>query len=161
MTTPALVSVEKLRRIAAALEAGRVPNPGDGAWLASRLRNYLEGAERGLTVDVALDLSPLPGAAAWWTNEGIERRDAALRDLAARFFAGRKVASQAYEIHHMALRYATSAWRFDRDRDAMPSRYGGTKSELLWAAFMSGAPMPLGKRQLQTILAVDRRSAAA
>ena len=131
------------------------------SWLASRLRNYLGGAERGLTVDVALDLAAMPGAAAWWTAEAIEARDAALRELAARFYPGCKVASQAYKIERLALRYATSAGRFDRDRPEMPPRYCGSESEHLWRAFKSGVTMPLSKRQLQTILAVNKRADAA
>jgi hypothetical protein len=35
----------------------------------------------------------------------------------------------------------------------MPARYTGTKYAYLWRAFRSGAPMPLGMRQLQNVLA--------
>ncbi len=51
-----------------------------------------------------------------------------------------------------AVRYAASAWRFDRERDAMPERYKGTQTECLWRAFKSGATMPIGVRQLRNIL---------
>ena len=157
MTSPALASVDKLRRLAAVLEAG----DDDARWLASRLRNYLDGAERGLTVDMALDLAPMPGTAAWWTDERIETRDAALRAMAVRFYPCARPASAAYKIERLALRYATSAWRFDRERDSMPERYADTEAACLWMAFKSGAIMPLSKRQLQTILAVGKCADAA
>jgi hypothetical protein len=35
----------------------------------------------------------------------------------------------------------------------MPVDYAGTAHEQLWLAFKSGAAMPLGERQLRTILA--------
>ena len=44
MTSTALTSIRKLRRLAAVLEAGEQPDPGDGAWLADRLARYLDGA---------------------------------------------------------------------------------------------------------------------
>ena len=161
MTSPALTAIARLRRLAAALEVGEQPDLGDGAWLAERLARYLDGAERGLTVETALDLAPMPGQASWWTEEATQARDDALRQMAARFWPERRVAGQAYEIHRAALRYVASAWRFDRGRADMPERYVGTAAEWLWQAFASGATMPLSKRQLQSILAVDRRSDAA
>ncbi len=149
--------VARLRRLAVVLRDG----DGDAQWLARGLCEYLDGAERGLSLDLALDLSPAPGQANWWTAEGIEARDAALREMAARFWPERKVASQAYEIHRAALRYAASSWRFDHERADMPGHYRGNKSEYLWLAFASGATMPLSKRQLQTILAAAQQSDAA
>jgi hypothetical protein len=35
----------------------------------------------------------------------------------------------------------------------MPPAYAGTPKEFLWQAFQSGAPMPLGERQLRNIVA--------
>jgi hypothetical protein len=35
----------------------------------------------------------------------------------------------------------------------MPETYEGTPLEFLWRAFKSGAPMPIGERQLRRILA--------
>ena len=156
MTSFALQAVVRLRRLSAMLAVG----DDDSKWLASRLIQYLDSASRGLTVDAALDLAPLPGIAAWWTEATIEARDTALRDLAASFHPGRRPASQAYQIERQALRYAASAWRFDQERDDMPERYAGTETACLWAAFKSGAQMPIAKRQLQSILAVDKHADA-
>jgi hypothetical protein len=86
-------------------------------------------------------------------EEAIRTRDAALRELAERFHAERSVSRQAQEIRLRALRYAASAWRFDRERDAMPERYRGTPTECLWRALKSGAAMPISERQLRSILA--------
>jgi hypothetical protein len=46
-----------------------------------------------------------------------------------------------------------SAWRIDRNYEDMPPAYAGTPKEFLWQAFQSGAPMPLGERQLRNIVA--------
>lgn len=157
MRSPALASVEKLRRLVPIIEAG----DADSKWLAGCLQQYLDGAERGLTVETALDLARQPGQVAWWTEAAIERRDTALRELAARFWPGSMVGSQARAIERLALRYATSAWRLDRERDDMPARHEGTATECLWRAFKSGAAMPIKQRRLESILTVKIKSAAA
>ena len=161
MTSPALAAVGTLRRIAAALEAGRAPAAGDGAWLADRLRRYLESASRGANLDMCLGLAAMPGQPNWWTVETIAERDAALRDLAACFYRGRRPGTQAREIERLSLRYATASWRFDRERPDMPERYCGTETEHLWTAFRSGAVMPLSKRQLQRVLTEEKRADVA
>ena len=79
-------------------------------------------------------------------------RDAGCRGLADSFHAERAVSGRAQEIRLRSLRYAASAWRFDRERDVMPERYKGTQTECLWRAFKSGATMPIGVRQLRNIL---------
>ena len=66
MTSPALTSIRKLRHVAAALEEGRSLDPDDAAWLADKLGTYFESASRGLTIDLAFELSPAPGQANWW-----------------------------------------------------------------------------------------------
>ena len=157
MISPALDSVARLRRLVVILEAG----DADERWLASRLRSYLSGAERGLALDAALELAPMPGVSSWWAAEAMAVRDGALRDLADRFYPGCKPASQAFQIARLSLRYAGSSWLHDRNHDVMPGRHEGTATACLWRAFTSGAVMPLGKRALQTILAADRRNAAA
>ncbi|HJS33274.1 MAG TPA: hypothetical protein VJ924_14870 [Alphaproteobacteria bacterium] len=63
------------------------------------------------------------------------------------------ISARANHVRTLATRYAASAWRFDRDRDQMPPHYSGTPMEMLWRAFKSGAPMPIGERQLRNILA--------
>jgi hypothetical protein len=59
-------------------------------------------------------------------------------------------------VRVLSARYAASAWRFDRAQESMPPHYAGTAHEWLWLAFTSGAPMPIGERQLRNILPAPR-----
>jgi hypothetical protein len=88
----------------------------------------------------------------WWLEKAIRERDEALRKLAARFCSEHSTSAKARLVHSMALRYAGSAWRFDRNRQEMPPQYHGKTHEYLWRAFSSGATMPIGERQLRTVL---------
>ncbi len=151
MPSPALTSILKLRHLVPVLEAGGA----DELWLAACILEYLDGAERGLTLDQALDLAPVPGAVSWWTAEQVEARDAAIRALAARYYPSLRPGTKARKIERLALRYATASWRHDRDHDVMPERYAGTEIEHLWRASKSGAAWPLKRRQLETILAPE------
>ncbi len=157
MPSTGLTSIRKLRAIVAILEAGN----GDERWLAACVREYLESASRGATLDACLGLAAMPGEVSWWTDEAAEARDGAIRELAKHFFSGRRPGTQAREIERLSLRYATASWRFDRDRDTMPERYCGTATAHLWCAYKSGAAMPLQRRQIETILKVEKRDAVA
>ena len=157
MRSPALAAVEKLRRLAAELEGG-----GDDArWLAACIREYLESAPRGATMDMCLGVAAMPGEVNWWTAEATRVRDDAIRDLAARYYPSLRPGTQAREIERLALRYATASWHHDRDRDTMPERYAGTETAYLWRAFKSGAAMPLKRRQIETVLAAEKKDTAA
>ena len=122
MHSPALDSVGRLRRIAAALEAGERPGPADGEWLASRLQRYIDGAALGLTIATALDLALGSSEPTWFQEEQRGQRDDAIHDLAARYYPSLRPGTQAREIERLALRYAASAWRHDRDRGALGER---------------------------------------
>ena len=158
MTSPAVQSAHRLRRIAAALAAGQMPAAEDAKWMAQALENYLAAASRGADLEICFGLKPMPGGDPWWTLEAIESRNAAIREMAERFWPDVRPANQADKIHRAALRYAASSWRFDRDRPGMPSEYADTPKECLWQAFASGGKMPLAKRQLETILSVKTPS---
>ena len=82
----------------------------------------------------------------------MRERDRTLRALAHRHFAGLSISAQATRIRLLSIRYEASSWRFDSIQEYMPKAYEGTPHELLWRAFKSGAAMPLGTRQLRTIL---------
>jgi hypothetical protein len=119
-------------------------------WLGSCLRQFLE---RGVeSFEEAFGLPACRGGMPWWKEERVRRRDAALVVLAQRLPADLSVGARAREIHMRAVRYAASAWRHDRRTDEMPAGYAGTARECLWRAFQSGAPMPLGERQLRNII---------
>ena len=146
-----LVEINDLREVARRCLAGEPLDDDLSSWLGASLQNFLE--RRSGTIEDAFGLRAPQGGAPWWMVDAIRTRDAALRELADRFHAERSVSGRAQEIRLRALRYAASAWRFDRERDAMPERYKGTQTECLWRAFKSGAAMPISERQLRSILA--------
>ncbi len=121
-----------------------------GHWLGAALERFLN--EPGTPIGEALGLRFARGGVPWWKEEAIRKRDAVLRELVERFFGEFTPARQAHEIATMANRYAASAWRHDREHGDMPRHYAGTRKESLWQAFASGAPMPIGERQLRHIL---------
>ena len=87
-----------------------------------------------------------------WPDAASEARDAVLRALAQRFYPCVPVSTQAARIHALAETYGFASWPRDRERTQIPARYRNTPEEYLWAAFKSGAPMPLSQRELRRIL---------
>ncbi len=146
-----LVKINNLREVARRCIAGEPMGDELSSWLGTSLQDFLE--RRSGTIEDALGLRAPQGGVPWWMEDAIRTRDAALRELADRFHAERSVSGRAQEIRLRALRYAASAWRFVRERDEMPERYRGTRTEHLWRAFKSGAAMPISERQLRSILA--------
>lgn len=146
-----LTEIRNLQEVARQCLAGENLDPELSNWLGESLRDFLE--RRAETIEDALGLCAPRGGVPWWMEAAIRERDAALRELAARFFADQSVSAQARLIRQRALRYAASSWRFDRDRGEMPEHYRGSMNAWLWRAFKSGAAMPIGERQLRTVLA--------
>jgi len=143
-------TIENLREISRCCHEGRPLDEDLSRWLATSLERFL--AHECRSVDDALGLHFPRGGVPWWLEEAMRRRDAALRELAHRFYPGRSVSARARAIHDRANNYAGTAWRYDALHAEMPHYYAGTPKEPLWRAFKSGAPMPLGERQLRTIL---------
>lgn len=143
---PPWPEVELLRRV-----AGRQETEADRAELAARLRLYFEAAEEGATLDDCFGLRVCRGGSPWWRREIIGRRDAAVRLLAQRHHSGLPVARQATEIRAGLLRYAATAWRFDRSRSEPPVNYLGTAREIQFDILRAHETI-LGERQLQRIL---------
>ncbi len=146
-----LAIIDNLREITAQCLAGEPLGRDLAGWLGSALDGYLTHQCR--TLEEAMGLVFPKGGIPWWREEAIRKRDAALRYLAETFLADLSPCRQAREIWTIAMRYAASTWRFDRDSEDMPERYAGSLKECLWRAFKSGAAMPLGERQLRNILA--------
>ncbi len=145
-----LRAIENIRQIAQLCRAEqKIPQPL-ADWLAESLQQFLE--HRCPTVDDAFGVRNGRGGVPWWMEVGLRARDAALRELAHRHLAPLSVSARSVRIHELSVRYAASAWRFDRMDAAMPAHYRGTPSEWLWRAFKSGAAMPLGERQLRKVL---------
>jgi hypothetical protein len=112
----------------------------------------LAGTAARLPSELALWLERTLGAAAGWAGSAGEARDAALRALAQRFYPCVPVSTQAARINMLAETYAFVNWPRDRERAQVPTLYRETPDEFLWAAFKSGAPMPLAQRDLRRIL---------
>ena len=144
-------TINDLREIARCCLSGEPLESNLSEWLGESLQAFLDHA--CATVDDAFGLKFPQGGIPWWREEAIRTRDAALRELDARFFDDRSLSATAREVRVLADRYAASSWRFDRERDEMPRRYQETRQEFLWLAFKSGAAMPIGERQLRNILA--------
>jgi hypothetical protein len=146
-----LASIHNLREISRCCLTGEQLDNELSNWLGASLVEFLE--RRSPTIDKAFGLEFPRGGVPWWMEEAIRKRDAALRQLAARYLADHSLSERSRQIRRLSCRYAASAWRQDRNRDEMPERYAGTPKECLWRAFRSGAPMPLSERQLRNILA--------
>lgn len=145
-----LTTIEQLRDISQRCRNREPLSAEQLNWLGHVLSDFL--SQRCHSVDEAFGLRFARGGVPWWREEAMRKRDAALRELARRHFADLSVAAQASRIQTLAVRYAASAWMLDKGDGGMPESYVGTAKEWLWRAFASGAPMPIGERQLRHIL---------
>lgn len=144
------MAIEKLRQVSDLCQEGKPMDENLANWFGGCLRDFLE--RRTESFEEAFGLPVCRGGVPWWKEERMRRRDRALRMLAHGLPADRPTGATAREIHQMSSRYGASAWRIDRERDEMPSVYEGTPRAHLWEAFRSGAPMPLGERQIRNII---------
>jgi hypothetical protein len=146
-----LASIDNMRTVAR-LCLVREPLPEALAiWLAASFESFLE--KRAGSLNDAFGVRNARGGVPWRMEASMRVRDEALRRLAADHFSTLSTSSQASKIRQLSARYEASNWRFDRMRTTMPAAYEGTPHAGLWRAFKSGAAMPLGVRQLRTILA--------
>ena len=146
-----LATIQQLREISQCCLNGGKLDSDQARWLGDSLDKFL--SHRARTIEDAMGLRAVRGGVPWWLEEAIRKRDHALRAAAEKHFPNCPVSAQATALRSIALRYAASTWRFDRQNDAMPSAYAGTLMECVWRAFKSGAPMPISTRQLRNILA--------
>ena len=143
-------TISALRDIARRCLAAEPLTPAQLQLLGMSLARFIE--RDCPSIEDALGLKFPRGGVPWWREEAIRKRNAAIRVLAARYYAGHTVSARARHIWLITSRYGASAWRFDRERDEMPAAYAGTEKQYVWIAFISGAPMPLCERHLRTIL---------
>lgn len=145
-----LATIDRLREVSRCCLDGEPLDHDLAAWLGDSLKGYLD--RRHQSIGEAFGLVFPKGGVPWWREEAIRRRDAALREMAERFCSDCSPSAQSRHIGTLAIRYAASAWRIDRNSDEMPRHYRGAVKEYLWCAFSSGAAMPIGERQLRKIL---------
>lgn len=150
-----LYAIQNLRKIAQSCRLGMPLDGNLAVWLSESLEQFL--AHRATTIEEALGLRAPRGGVPWWREEAMRQRDALLREFARAHYLGCSVCATARQIRLLTLRYAASAWRVDRDQDAMPDHYRSTPKEWIWRIFKAGAPMPIGERHLRTILAAARK----
>ena len=143
-------TIDRLRDVSSFCRRGAALPTDLAGWLAAGIERFLGREARDL--DGALGLIQAQGGIPWWREDAIRRRDAALRRLHALTCPTAGVTARARRIAELLRRYAGATWRIDREHAAMPPHYAGTTQEQLWRAFKSGAAMPLGERQLRTIL---------
>lgn len=143
-------AIDRFRDISRHCRDG-APLPRDlAAWLAGGLAAFLE--RRAPDLDRAFGLVLGQGGVPWWREEAIRRRDGELRRYAALAHPLGGVTQRARAVARALARYAAGAWRFERDALDVPAHHRGRAEAHLWRAFKSGAAMPLGERQLRTVL---------
>lgn len=145
-----MMPVNNLKEFVRCSRQGELPEQKLVEWLGDCLNAVLE--QRASSFEEAFGLRNGRGGVPWWLEAAMRERNEALRRLAGQHFAELTRNQQGSEIARLALRYTTSAWRNDKDRDEMPPHYRGRPQQWLWQACKSGAPMPLSERQLRNIL---------
>lgn len=143
-------TIDRLRDVSLHCRQGAALPPDLAGWLAAGIERFLGRQAKDL--DGALGLIQAQGGIPWWREDAIRRRDVSLRNLWQAACPNAGVTARARRVAEMLRRYAGTAWRRDRELSAMPAEYEGTPHAHLWAAFKSGGAMPLGERQLRTIL---------
>jgi hypothetical protein len=133
-----LATIELLENISSRCLADQPLDEWQRRWLGRVLAEFL--AHRSPSIEDAMKLRGDRGGIPWWREQANHKRDVALRELAGRYFAGLSTTAQARQVRLLAIR-------------EMPVHYTQSAHEWLWRAFSSGAPMPIGERQLRTIFA--------
>ena len=155
MTSPALVSIARLRRLVVTLADG----DADERWLADGLRRYFADAPLGLaSLDLALDLDPGPGGVSWHEEERRAQRDSLLRDMAVRHFPGQRPGAAAKEIQAAWRRYSRNRLANERRRGESGAAPGTLDAELFELARLDGPPE---ERRVRDIIASAEQPDAA
>ena len=129
------------------------------SWLAECFRRYIDGAHKGLSMEEAFGLHVSRGKSVWWRRERLRARDTYIEVLASVCCPKRSINAQAKAVYHLADHYEATAWKRDRYRDAMPTRYTRTFREILYHTFRlakeARTKFPK-ERQIRKILAKQR-----
>jgi len=146
-----MTAIHNLRAVRQSCADGQPLDPDLAGWLAESLEAFLN--RRCDSLEGAFGLLAPQGGVPWWLEDGIRRRNDAIRDLAHMVAPGQSLSAQARQVRQLSVRYAASAWRYDRQLDEMPTDYIDTIKDPLWRAFKSGAAMPVSERHLRAVLA--------
>jgi hypothetical protein len=155
MEASMLGTIQSLRLAAEKFAAGQLPDPRLLHWLAASLQAYVD--HRAPSLEEAMGIRRCKGGMPWWKEEAVRARNHALREICRMVAHDEPLAEQVRKVGHAINRYGVGRWRFDRHLEAIPQTYLGRVEEWLWHAYRSGAPLPLGVRQLRTILAVAEK----
>lgn len=143
-------SIHNLREVGRRCEEGEPLDQELSYWLSEGIRAFLD--RESSCLEHAFGLQVGRGGVPWWKEEAICVRDRALRALVEGYPSDMSVTAKARLLNNLSLRYAASAWRYDRTKEHMPDWYRGTHREKLWIAFNSGAAMPISERQLRSVI---------
>ncbi len=143
--SPPATSVTRLRRVLPWLDTG----DADARWLAARLRRYFNYVERGLTIEMALDLSAAPGAPSWFEVERRALRDDLLVQIAATHFSDLSPPRAASALAAEWRQYERHARRADLWRGHSMAADGSLRADLFRVAVLGDLP---GERRLADIL---------
>jgi hypothetical protein len=110
--------------------------------------------------DAPMGLRTVRAGTARRRAQAIRERDAALRELAGRYYPRLRLSAQARTIHMLTIHYAGTRWRRDRALTAPPPHYADAPYELLWRAFAAGAALPVSEPRLRAILRRRRTETA-
>ena len=146
-----MAAVARLREFVRVTRDGASLDRSLQTWMSNCIDMTLQRQCR--TFDDAFGLRGPRGGIPWWLEEAVRLRDHALRGLASGFLVDQPTSQQAHWIRLASVRYAGSTWNRDRFASSMPECYADTPRQWLWAAFKSGAPMPLCERHLRSVLA--------
>jgi hypothetical protein len=147
---PGLAPYHRLNDIGHRCLAGETLTRDQIKWLGDSIAAFLD--RNHSTIDEAMGLQAGRGGAASLRAQAIRNRDAALRELAGRYYPGLHLSAQARTIRMLTIHYGGMGWRRDRQLTAPPPYYADAPHELLWRAFAAGASLPISERRLRTIL---------
>jgi len=147
MTSPALQSVERLRRVAALLAA---IDDTDARWAAKRLESYVSEFPRGgERLDEVLGLTAAPGERSWPELERLNARDDLIAEIAARHFAGLEPPRAAKALSDEWRRYERHAHGADRRRGYSQAAPGSLRAMFFEAIALGDLP---GERRIADVL---------
>lgn len=148
---------DRIRRLAAAVQARRALPDDLAAWLGDGLQSWIDSGGRG-SLDRALGLKG-KGVRSLETRDAKRRRDAALA-IAAEFShdgQSRPVDWRARYLAQAIQRFEARTWPRVRDHDHPPQRFGRLDRALFYARAANGRPLPTTAKYLRARILGSRK----